>query len=349
VNSHRILLGLVFSILSLATPVLVSADGETNDLPGRIRNLEDSLGQVEAKLSRQLNELMWFQRLADIALVDKVRLTGPPPHPFGRPAPSSGSNHIVVSALTFLPRKPTRARSVPLIVFVHGEIHGNVATDEDLHVVRELIEQGYAIIAPDYRGSSGYGGDYWRHIDYGGLEIEDVHAARRFMIERHREIDGRRVGIVGWSHGGLIALLTAFTYPGDYQAIYAGMPVSDLIDRVQRRGKDYEQLFAAPYHIGQTVIEAPDEYRRRSPAFNADKLRTPLLLHANSNDEDVPLSEVERLITALEQAGKTFEHRIYTNAPGGHLFNRLDTPASLASRKEIWTFLTRYLRPPKSQ
>ena len=347
VKLHQILKRILLSVMAMAVPLLFSAELITNDLPARVRSLEDSLGHTDAKVARQLNELMWFQRLGDIATVDKVRFTGPPPHPFGKPAPRPGSNDVVISALTFLPREHTRARSVPLIVFVHGEIHGNVATDEDMHVVRELIEQGYAVIAPDYRGSSGYGGDFWRQIDYGGLEIEDVHAARRFMIERHRSVDPRRVGIIGWSHGGMVALLTAFAYPEEYQTIYAGMPVSDLLDRVQRRGKDYEQLFAAPYHLGKPAAEAPGEYRRRSPAFNAGRLRTPLLLHANSNDEDVPLSEVQRLIDALQQAGKKFEHRIYTNAPGGHLFNRLDTPASLASRKEIWKFLARYLRPPR--
>jgi dipeptidyl aminopeptidase/acylaminoacyl peptidase len=324
-----------------------SAEQITNDLPARLRNLEDSVGHLDAKLARQLNELSWFQRLGDVAAMDKVRFTGPPPHPFSKPAPLPGSNDLIVPALTFLPRKYARAQTVPLIVFVHGEIHGNVASDEDLHVVRELIEQGYAVIAPDYRGSSGYGGDLWRQIDYGGLEIEDVQAARAFMIERHREIDRRRVGIIGWSHGGMIALLTAFAHPADYQAIYAGVPVSDLADRVQRRGKDYEELFSAPYHLGKTVAEAPDEYRRRSPAFNADKLRAPLLLHANSNDEDVPLSEVQRLIAALRQANKNFELHVYTNAPGGHLFNRLDTPLALESRAEIWHFLAKHLRPPK--
>lgn len=329
--------------------IALSGVAQTNDLTRRLDALQEGQGHLDAKLTRQMNELMWFQRLSDVAVVDKVRFTGPPPRETNNPAPPPGSNEVVVSAFTFMPRASLQghqARQIPLILFAHGEIHGNVASDEDAHVVRELVEQGYAVVAPDYRGSSGYGGDFWRQIDYGGLEIEDVHAARQWMLEHYPEIDARRVGIIGWSHGGLIALLTVFAHPTDYQACYAGVPVSDLEERIRIRGKDYEQLFAAPYHLGQTVAEAPDEYHRRSPAWNAAKLQTPLLVHANTNDQDVNVREVERLIHALQEAEKDFQYRIYTNAPGGHLFNRLDTATAHDSRAEIWQFLAHHLHPP---
>ena len=56
--------------------------------------------------------------------------------------------------------------------------------------------------------------------------------------------------------------------------------------------------------------------------------------------------EVEHLITALKAAGKEFEHHIYTNAPAGHAFNRLDTKLARESRQEIYRFLARHLKPP---
>jgi dipeptidyl aminopeptidase/acylaminoacyl peptidase len=320
------------------------AGAGTNDAAARLEALEERMGHLEARVRRQMDELLWLQQLSDVAVVDVVRFTGPPPRATNNPAPPAGSNEVVVSALTFLPRAAKRGHTLPLIVLAHGEVHGNVASDEEAHVVRELVGQGYAVIAPDYRGSSGYGGDYWRQIDYGGLEVEDVEAARRWMVESRRDIDARKVAIIGWSHGGLIALLTVFAYPEHYRACYAGVPVSDLEDRIGRRGKDYEQLFAAPYHLGKTLAEAPEEYRRRSPAWNAHKLSTPLLIHANTNDEDVNVREVERLIRALQAADKNFSYRIYTNAPGGHRFNRLDTPLARESREEVWRFLANYLR-----
>jgi dipeptidyl aminopeptidase/acylaminoacyl peptidase len=333
---------LVKSILAVLLWTTVSSFAQTNESA----NLQETLAHLDAKLSRQLNELLWSQRLADIAVVDKVRFTGPPPRGTNGLAALSVSNHVIVSAFTFLPREHARRQKRPLIVLAHGEIHGNVASDEDFHVVRELVQQGYAVIAPDYRGSSGYGGDFWRQIDYGGLEIEDVHAARQFMLQRYPQLDPRRVGIVGWSHGGAIALLTVFAHPDDYAACYAGVPVSDLEERIRLRGESYEKLFAAPYHVGKTLAEAPEEYRRRSPAWNVQRLRTPLLLHANTNDEDVTIGEVERLVRALRGAEREFSYHVYTNAPGGHYFNRLDTPLALESRAEIWRFLAQHLQPP---
>ena len=321
---------------------------ETNRIEESFHKLEEGFGHLDAKLTRQMNELLWAQRLGDLAIVDKVSFTGPPPKGTNNlPAPS-GSNEVIVSAMTFMPKEMSE-KKLPLIVLIHGEIHGNVATDSDIHVVRELIEQGYAVIAPDYRGSSGYGLDYWQQIDYGGLEIEDVHAARAWMLKQYRAIDPKRVGIIGWSHGGMIALMTVFAHPESYQVCYAGVPVSDLEARIKIRGEGYERLFSAPYHLGKTVAQDPEEYRKRSPVTHVRELRTPLLIHANTNDEDVKVVEVEKLIDALKKEGKKFQSRIYTNAPGGHMFNRLDTELASESRKEIWEFLRKYLKPPRRE
>src|SRR5215211_4932910 len=180
---------LITVLLVAWTCGVLCAEEPTNNVLDRIKGLEESLGFIDATLARGLNELRWWQRLQDIAHIDKVRFTGPPNSYGGSPATNKpgGTNEVIVSAYTFLPKK--LFRKIPLIVFAHGEIHGNVTTDEEAVIVRELIEQGYAVIAPDYRGSSGYGGDFWHQIDYGGLEVEDVFAARNWMLERHSNID----------------------------------------------------------------------------------------------------------------------------------------------------------------
>jgi dienelactone hydrolase len=78
--------------------------------------------------------------------------------------------------------------------------------------------------------------------------------------------------------------------------------------------------------------------------YHAAKLRTPLLIHTTTNDEDVNVLEVEHLIAALKAAGKKFEYKIYENAPGGHAFNRIDTRLARDSRREAWDFLAKYLK-----
>src|SRR4051812_5716262 len=333
----------------LAIPGLVRPQQRKAEAPAGVdeerAGLGQSLGFTEQLLARKIDEQMLFQALADLAQVEKVRYTGPPPRVVKNPTAPGAKNSVVIPAYTFLPKKYLAGRKLPLIVFAHGGVHGNVGTNY-VSVLRELLGQGYAVIAPDYRGSTGYGREFWELIDYGGLEVEDVFAGRQFMLEAHDDLDPDRVGIMGWSHGGLITLMNLFAHPKEFKAGYAGVPVSDLVARLGYHDQAYRDLFSAPYHIGKTVREDVEEYRRRSPAWNAEKLRTPVLIHTTTNDEDVHVLEVENLIKALKAAGRPFEHKVYQDAPGGHQFNRLDTRFARESRAEAYRFLARHLSPP---
>lgn len=347
--AYRTLLALLFAVVVSMTGLAQEAGAPAgaapvNPLEQRVRALEESLSTIHDQITKDIDDLMWFRRTDDIAIVDKVRLTGPPPRNIGNPTGQGAGNPVIINAYTFIPKQVPANSKLPLIVLVHGGIHGNFETSY-VHIVRELIGQGYAIIAPDYRGSSGYGRGFWRLIDYGGLEIEDVFASKQWMIENHAVIDPTRVGIIGWSHGGLISLMNVFNHPKDYKVVYAGVPVSDLIMRMGYKGQSYRDLFSAPYHIGKTAYENVNEYKRRSPAWNVEKLETPLLIHTNTNDEDVNVLEVQRLISALQAAGKKFDYKIYENAPGGHAFNRLDTKLAKESRAEVYRFLAQHLNP----
>ena len=340
------------ALVVLAAPwIPVLSRGQTNTtadrIQERIKALEESLDFTQQKLAKQMGDLMWFQRLADVAEVDKIRYTGPPLRVTNNPTAQGAGNELVIAAYTFLPKQRLTTPKIPLLVLVHGGVHENARPDDEARIVRELVTQGYAIIAPDYRGSTGYGADFYRAIDYGGLENEDVLAAKKWMLEHHANIDPERVGILGWSHGGMITLMNIFEHPQDYKVAYAGVPVSDLVARMGYKSPAYRELFSAPYHIGKTAEENVNEYRRRSPAWNVEKLQTPLLIHTTTNDEDVNVLEVEHLIAALKAAGKQFEYKIYTNAPGGHAFNRIDTRLAQESRAEIYRFLARYLNPPE--
>jgi dipeptidyl aminopeptidase/acylaminoacyl peptidase len=309
------------------------------------RFIEDQRHRLDV-LQRQVDDLMFFQRLGDIAEIDLVSFTGPPPRYVPNPTAQGAGNPLVLRAYVFIPRDLDLGARHPLIVQVHGGIHANFASGA-ANVVRELLLQGYTVIAPEYRGSTGYGRAFYEQIDYGGLETADSHAARAFALETYPFLDPARVGIIGWSHGGLHTLMNIFDHPDDYAAAYAAVPVSDLVARMGYKSQGYRDLMAAPYHVGKTAEENVAEYRRRSPSWQAHRYAgTPLLIHTTTNDEDVNVLEVERLIQALKAAGKEgFEYKIYEDAPGGHQFNRLDTPLARASRREAYRFLARYLRP----
>ena len=309
-----------------------------------IKQSEERLLSMFESISKQVDDLMWYQKLGDMARIEKITYIGPPPANAKSQSPQDLGNPLKIKAYTFVPNTAVKGQKYPLLVFVHGGVHANFGTGSST-IIRELIAQGYIIIAPEYRGSTGYGRQFYEFIDYGGLENEDVFEARNWMVENEPLVDPDRIGILGWSHGGMITLMNLFDHADSYKVGYAGVPVSDIVARMGYKTESYRRLFSADYHIGKTAFEDVLEYRRRSPAWNAENLQTPLLIHTTTNDEDVNVLEVEHLIKSLKAYGKDFEYKIYDNAPGGHVFNRIDTKLAKESRAEIYSFLAKYLNP----
>lgn len=343
---------ILFPCVVLLATLLISSQlnaqsGE--ELQEQIEVLNEQISGLEHTfdvLTKKIDDVLWMQKLEDVAWVDKVYIYGPPlwqPEP---PTAQGAGNPVKFWTYTIIPKNIDPGKKYPLIVLPHGGVHSDFSTYYT-HIVRELVSQGYIIVAAEYRGSTGYGKYHYEKIDYGGREVEDVKASRDYMIENFDMVDANRVGIIGWSHGGLIALMNIFDYPKDYQVAFAGVPVSDLIARMGYKTQEYRDLYSADYHIGQTAYENVDEYRRRSPAWNAHKMKdTPLLIHTNTNDGDVNVLEVEHLIKALKAENKKFEYEIYQEIPGGHSFDRMDTKTANEIRVKIYKFLATSLDPP---
>jgi dipeptidyl aminopeptidase/acylaminoacyl peptidase len=338
-----VVLALVLCALPLTAEDSPKAEPTTDQ---RLETLEKSLEGLSFavdSLTKKVDDLLWFERVGDVADLDKVYFpTVPNPKEEETYGIGNERHPFRMYAYVFVPKGLDRSGRHPLLVFPHGGVHGDFNTYYT-HIIRELMNQGYVVIAPEYRGSTGYGRDYYEAIDYGGIEVEDVVAARDWAVVGFDFVDDRRVGILGWSHGGLIALMSVFDHPEKFQVAYAGVPVSDLVARMGYQTQDYRELYSAEYHVGETAYENTEEYKRRSPAWNAHKLQTPLLIHTNTNDRDVNVLEVEHLIKSLQAADKSFEYKIYEDAPGGHSFNRLDSSIAHESRQEIYAFLRRHL------
>ena len=330
--------------LALAAFPATAADGP--DAEERLTRLEAQLTDLEFQLDqvrKSNDDVLFWLRLSDVAEVDKVSLVGPPnPRAKERYGIANERHPLRFAQYVFTPKKLDRSRKHPVVVLPHGGVHGDFGTYH-VHIVREMLEKGWVVLAPEYRGSTGYGKGFHDAIDYGGLEVDDVVAGLDWAVSELPYVDGGRAAIAGWSHGGLIALLAVMHHPEKFRAAYAGVPVTDLVTRLGYHEQSYEDIFAAKNHVGKKVVDDVDEYRRRSPVFWASKLKTPLLVHATTNDRDVNVLETDNLVNALKAAGKDFEHRIYEDAPGGHSFNRIDTPYAKASRKEIWAFLAKHL------
>jgi len=339
---------LVLCSLSLSAQDQSELLEEIKALRGQISNLRHEFNQVD----KGIDDIAWYNKVGDVAFIDKVTLTGPPlgdkklKATKGNGNPLYYQNPLRIQTYLFIPKDIDPNKKYPLMVLPHGGVHSNFNSFY-AHIIRELMAQQYIVVAPEYRGSTGYGGGYYRAIDYGGLEVADVKACRDYMVESYDIVDEKRIGIMGWSHGGLITLMNLFDYPGEYKVGYAGVPVSDLIARMGYKTQGYRELYSVDYHIGKSAYQDTEEYKRRSPAWQAHKLQDPLLVHTNTNDSDVNVLEVQHLIKSLQASDKKFEHEVYEDIPGGHTFDRIDTNFAREVRLKVYRFLGEYLSPPR--
>lgn len=338
---------LSITLILFLNTLIAQSQVSTQDLLNQIKSLQKELaGQRHTHdiIIKKVDDLMWHQKLGDIAFVDKVRLTGPPRWRAKSADDRFASNPLQFYSYVFIPKNVNPLKKYPLIVLPHSGIHSDFSTYY-AHIVRELIAQEYVVVSAEYRGSTGYGRATYENIDYGGLENEDVLASRDYMIENYSFVDSTRVGIIGWSHGGMISLMNILKYPEKYNCAFAGVPVSDLFSRISSHDSSYEAYFTADYHIGESIEENPQEYKRRSPSNYAKYLSKPLMIYTNTNDNDVYVEEVIVMIDSLKAHNKEFIYKIFEDAAGGHGFDRIDTKEATDIRFNIHKYLEEYLKP----
>src|SRR5438874_1395153 len=163
------------------------------------------------------------------------------------------------------------------LVWVHGGVHGDWGTGM-FPFIREAVQRGYVVITPDYRGSTGYGDAYYKLIDYGGKEVDDVISPVDYL-KTLPYVDMDRLGIMGWSHGGFITAHTLFRDDHPFKAGAAIVPVTNLIFRLSDHGPGYQKDYAAEPGIQGLPYENVDEYIRRSPVYHVQNLKVPILVH----------------------------------------------------------------------
>ena len=260
----------------------------------------------------------------------------------------------------FEPLKLRGDRGHAALVWIHGGVHGDFDPSY-FPFVKEAVDRGYVVLAPEYRGSTGYGRRHHEAIDYGGFEVDDCLTALDYLRAELPHVDPERVGVIGWSHGGFIALHSVFRDQTSFRAAAALVPVTNLVFRLSYKGPRYARHFIRQPRIGGPVYARRDVYVERSPLYHVERLRTPLLVHVADNDRDVNFVEAQQLVHALEYLKPELaETRIYRDPPvdefgGGHRFNRrvdrengyrrVDSPHQRDSWNRIWTFLEWHLRP----
>jgi dipeptidyl aminopeptidase/acylaminoacyl peptidase len=263
-----------------------------------------------------------------------------------------------IPAYLFQPLQKRGPKGHAAMVWVHGGVHGDWGITM-WPFVKEAVDRGYVVICPDYRGSTGYGEAHYKKIDYGGYEVDDAMSAVNYL-KTLPYVDQDRLGVMGWSHGGYITLFSVFRDETPFKAAAAIVPVTNLVFRLSYKGPSYQDDFATQERIQGLPFEKRDEYIKRSPLYHVDKLKTPLLVHVATNDEDVNFVEDQQIVDALRSRKPDLaETRIYVDpapwgASVGHAFSRrvdattlkrVDSPAQIDSWNRTWTFFEWYLRP----
>ncbi len=190
------------------------------------------------------------------------------------------------------------AKGMPAIVMPHG---GPGARDEwgfDW-LVQFYAARGFAVLQPNYRGSTGYGSGWYQKNGFKSwrLAIGDIAAAGRWLTAQGIA-DPAKLAIVGWSYGGYAALQSGVTDPGLFKAIVAVAPVTDL-DKLREESRDFVNFRIVDAYIGHG-----DHIEDGSPARHAAAITAPVLMFHGEVDQNVDIAESRLMASRLKSAGK---------------------------------------------
>jgi dipeptidyl aminopeptidase/acylaminoacyl peptidase len=205
---------------------------------------------------------------------------------------------MVPAYLTLPPEGPQKG--IAAIVMPHG---GPSARDEwgfDW-LAQYFAGRGYAVLQPNFRGSAGYGDDWFQKNGFQNWRtaIGDVDDGGRWLLSEG--VDPDKLAIVGWSYGGYAALQSAVIEPGLFKAVIAVAPVTDLdAFKEDRRGW-------TDYNVYQAFVGSGPHIQQGSPAQNASKIKVPVLMFHGTYDRNVRVNQSRKMASALKAAGARAE------------------------------------------
>jgi len=234
---------------------------------------------------------------------------------------------LQIPAYYYRPRASTRATPdglLPVILFVHG---GPESQFRPLYAapwmppLQYYLNRGFAVLAPNVRGSSGYGKKYV-HLDDVGLRsdsVADLKAAVDWLIREGRA-DPQRIGIVGRSYGGYMVLAAITTYPDLWAAAVDIVGIANFVSFLEQTGPWRRKWREAEYGNLERDREI---LTRLSPIHAVDRITAPLLVLHGANDSRVPVAEADHIVAAVQARGIPVAYLRF--ADEGHFMLRQST------------------------
>jgi dipeptidyl aminopeptidase/acylaminoacyl peptidase len=224
---------------------------------------------------------------------------------------------LEIPAWLFRPRGASVEHPAPAVVYPHGGPTSSFGDEWDGHA-QYFLDKGYAWLAPEFRGSTGYGREYERanHGVWGVEDTKDCLAAADYL--RSLEwVDGNRLAIFGASYGSYLALLSITDDP-EYRfrcavSKYGDCNIESSWGQGDRAGvQDLERMMGGP-------ADAPEAYRAGSPVHRLENVRAPVLVAHGERDIRVNPKQSEELVAELRRLGKTYEYVTYPTEAHGFL------------------------------
>ncbi|RUR12489.1 S9 family peptidase [Legionella sp. km772] len=291
--------------------ILVSSDDQH---PPELFLLNDSLSQL-TQHNKSLLDRVIFQPAEDFSF--------------------KNSDGLVIDGLLIKPRNFIKGQKTPAIIYLHGGPVDQYSHAFDFEL-QWFAANGYIVVAPNPRGSSGKGLDFSKAIyaDWGNRDVKDVLEAVDYLCAEGI-LDPNRIAVGGWSYGGI---LTNYIIARDqrFKAAISGAATGNILANygVDQYTYDYEQELGKPWQNQQAYLKLS------YPFMNANRIKTPTLFLCGQLDFNVPCEGSEQLYQALKSLNVPAQLIIY---PEEH--HVLNTPHHISdSLKRYTEWLNQYLK-----
>ncbi len=243
-----------------------------------------------------------------------------------------------IPAFVYVPYNLPHNPEHPAIVYVHGGPTSQTMNTFN-RFVQYMANQGYIVIAPNYRGSTGYGKDFQQAnlFDMGGGDLEDVLAAADW-IKQTGYVDPKKLILMGGSYGGYLTMMGVTKAPEVWAAGAPIVPFVNWFTEIQNEDPVLQQSDLAT--MGD-LVKNKALYEDRSPINFVDRIKAPLYLLAGGNDPRCPKSEAQQVVDAIKKRGGAAEYKVYENE--GHGFAKVEN--QIDAYKRVAEFLKAHVPP----
>lgn len=248
---------------------------------------------------------------------------------------------LEIPAIYYKPHQASEENKVPALVWVHGGPGGQSRIGYSA-LIQYLVNHGYAVLAVNNRGSSGYGKSFYKMDDkkHGEEDLKDVIWGKKWLQEQDY-IDDENIGIIGGSYGGYMTMAAMTFNPEEFDAGVNLFGVTNWLRTLKSIPPYWEAFKKALYEeMGDPTTKDSIALYNKSPLFHADQVKNPVMVLQGANDPRVLQVESDEIVEELKKNNVPVEYVIFEDE--GHGFIKKEN--EIKGYKQILAFLDKYLK-----